>query len=329
MRPCRPWFGRGGERRGWSCHGPSGNGWTSQSGKRSWRTNSRSLARGDDRVRWLEQAITALYWWLPTVWWARAALREAEERCCDAWVVWGLPGASRAYAETLIETVDFLGTAATGPVVPASASGFGRVHNLKRRVTMLMQGKTQRRLSAHGRLLVLAVAAVLLPTVPTWGQKPPNVAPRSEDAKDILYLEDPNDSKIVIQSPHGDMLNADMFILQSPETDRSEALQARLNEEIAHCKKLLAETKDTTGDKKSDESRVRMLQETLELLESARADMGKEGPRAPREAHDARWEELELRVRDSNDPVVRGLWKRIDALNKANRPTPRRGSGRI
>ena len=52
--------------------------------------------------------MTALYWWNPVLWWARQALRDVEEQCCDAWVVWAFPDAAKSYAETLLETLDFL-----------------------------------------------------------------------------------------------------------------------------------------------------------------------------------------------------------------------------
>ncbi len=68
----------------------------------------RPSQRKDHRVRVVELLATALYWWLPLAWIARGALREAEEQCCDAWVVWTCPDALRAYAETLLDTVDFL-----------------------------------------------------------------------------------------------------------------------------------------------------------------------------------------------------------------------------
>jgi beta-lactamase regulating signal transducer with metallopeptidase domain len=35
-------------------------------------------------------------------------LQQAEEECCDAWVLWALPGRSRSYAGTLLDTIDFL-----------------------------------------------------------------------------------------------------------------------------------------------------------------------------------------------------------------------------
>src|SRR5262249_49369684 len=66
------------------------------------------LRRGDHWVRWLEVVVLGLYWWHPVVWWARRQLQEAEEECCDAWVVRTFPAAAPAYARALLETVTFL-----------------------------------------------------------------------------------------------------------------------------------------------------------------------------------------------------------------------------
>ena len=65
------------------------------------------LRRRDHWVRYLELAVVCLYWWCPLVWWARRQLHEAEEECCDAWVVWALPHLTRDYALALVETLDF------------------------------------------------------------------------------------------------------------------------------------------------------------------------------------------------------------------------------
>ena len=64
---------------------------------------------------------TGLFWWHPVVWWARRELREAEEQCCDAWVVWALPGAGRTYATALLECLDFLSPSLVP--LPEGASG--------------------------------------------------------------------------------------------------------------------------------------------------------------------------------------------------------------
>lgn len=118
--------------------------------------------RRDDRVRWLEFVVLALYWWCPLVWWARRELHQAEEECCDAWVVSLLPDSAREYALALVETVDFLSGA---PAMPVLASGLGRVRLLKRRVTMILRGKTPRALTFTGLVAVAGVGLLALPMV--------------------------------------------------------------------------------------------------------------------------------------------------------------------
>jgi bla regulator protein BlaR1 len=138
------------------------------------------LRRGDHLIRWLELAATAAYWWHPIVWVARRGLREAEEQCCDAWVVWALPAARRAYADALVDTVDFLSSAS--PALPPLASGLGTVRHLKRRVVMIMRGKVSRRMSVPGLLFGLAFGAVLMAITPTWGQDPGRRGPDDDQA---------------------------------------------------------------------------------------------------------------------------------------------------
>ena len=100
--------------------------------------------RGDHWVRGLELLAGALFWWHPIAWLARRQLREAEEQCCDAWVVWALPESRRDYATAIVDTVGFLSEGRS--VLPALASGVGQVRHLHRRLTMIMGGNTQRRL---------------------------------------------------------------------------------------------------------------------------------------------------------------------------------------
>jgi len=128
------------------------------------------LRRGDHRVRIFELIVTALFWWHPVLWWARQALRDVEEQCCDAWVVWAFPESAKAYAETLLETLDFLNQ--SDRPVPLLGSGFGKVHHLRKRLTMIMSGTTPRLLGVRGALVSLGIAVVLLPFNATWAQKP-------------------------------------------------------------------------------------------------------------------------------------------------------------
>jgi hypothetical protein len=145
--------------------------------------------RGDYLVRWLELIVTAAFWWDPLVWLARRELREAEEQLCDAWVVWVLPDARRAYAAALVDTVEYLSERSPlRPALPPLASGFGEVRNLKRRIVMIMSGRGTRRLSPRTLAMGLSLAAGLLAFTPSWADEPgqppvpptPPAAPRPE-----------------------------------------------------------------------------------------------------------------------------------------------------
>jgi beta-lactamase regulating signal transducer with metallopeptidase domain len=135
------------------------------------------LRRRDHWVRILEFVVMGLYWWHPVVWCARRELREAEEQCCDAWVVSTLPGAGRTYASALLDTLDFLSTAPA--VVPPLASGLGQIVDLKRRLTMIMRGTTPRSLTWPGCLGVVALGLTFLPMVPALSGQ----APSQEEAE--------------------------------------------------------------------------------------------------------------------------------------------------
>ena len=140
------------------------------------------LRRRDHWVRGLELLVTGLYWWHPVVWWSRQAIRESEEQCCDAWVMWALPAARRAYASALVEALDFL-AGARPALLPPAACGLGQFQTLKRRLTMILTGTTPRALSRLGFLAVLGLG-FLLPVVPTWGQSDDDE--KQNDKKDVI-----------------------------------------------------------------------------------------------------------------------------------------------
>jgi bla regulator protein BlaR1 len=126
--------------------------------------------RRDHWTRFFELIVQGLYWWHPLTWWARGALREAEEQCCDAWVLAVLEGADRAYAHALLETVAFFSK--TRQALPAAASGVGQLSHLKRRLTMIMHGQTSRSLTWAGSLGLLTFGLLLLPALPIKAQPP-------------------------------------------------------------------------------------------------------------------------------------------------------------
>jgi beta-lactamase regulating signal transducer with metallopeptidase domain len=138
-------------------------------------------ARRDHWVRWVELLATSLYWWLPACWMARRQLRRAEEQCCDAWVMWAMPGSFQHYANALLEAVEFVSMPADRPsavtAVPALASGMGQFNDLKGRLTMLKHGNISRALSLGGLTAVFGLGALLLPISPTIGQDAPQAEP--------------------------------------------------------------------------------------------------------------------------------------------------------
>jgi bla regulator protein blaR1 len=127
------------------------------------------LRRGDHYVRMLELLATVLFWWHPLVWWMRGPLRDAEEQCCDAWVVWALPDSVRSYADTLLDALEFLSR--SGRPAPLLASSLGKVPHLRRRLTMIMTGRSFRSLGVRGTLGLLAPAVAVLPVGASWAQK--------------------------------------------------------------------------------------------------------------------------------------------------------------
>jgi beta-lactamase regulating signal transducer with metallopeptidase domain len=133
------------------------------------------VRRRDHLVRLLELAATGLYWWYPALWWARRELHEAEEQCCDAWGVWAVGGDGLPYAQALLQVVAFVSQARLP--LPAGASGVGRVSDLKRRLAMVMQGRTSRSLSWAGLGGVLALGLLSLPLFPARGQVPAGTQP--------------------------------------------------------------------------------------------------------------------------------------------------------
>ena len=126
------------------------------------------LRRRDHWVRVLEFAVLCVYWWLPVAWYACRRLREAEEQCCDAWVVAVLPGSGKAYASAILDTLDFVSSAPASP--PLLASGIGEVTDLKRRLRMIMSGTTPHALGWRGSAAVLVLGLLLLPWLPAWVQ---------------------------------------------------------------------------------------------------------------------------------------------------------------
>lgn len=126
------------------------------------------VRRRDHWVRFVEIAATALFWWYPVAWWARRALRRAEERCCDEWVLRVLPSSADAYASGLLKSLAFV----SGEIdpLPAGASGAGPVQDLEARLKEILMTRPLPRLAAPVRLGLAAAAMVGLAVFPTRAQ---------------------------------------------------------------------------------------------------------------------------------------------------------------
>jgi WD40 repeat protein/beta-lactamase regulating signal transducer with metallopeptidase domain len=154
------------------------------------------LRRGDHWVRRLELFVLGLYWWCPLAWWVSRKLQQAEEECCDAWVVEEMPSARPVYAEALLQTLDFL--AQHRVAVPPVAAGIGRVDDLKRRLVLIMQNTTPKCLSRLARVSLLAAALALLPFLPVLARQ----TALAEDEKPSA-VEDPRAAEAGIEEPSG------------------------------------------------------------------------------------------------------------------------------
>jgi hypothetical protein len=139
------------------------------------------LRRRDHWIRPLELLATAVYWWFPVLWWTRKSLREAEEECCDAWVVSIFPESKRAYARTLLETIEFL--AETRPSLAVGTSGFGTVATVKARLSRIMKGGRPKSLSRTGTAWVAALSVVAIPL--TWRENVDRGVPRGYHVVDL------------------------------------------------------------------------------------------------------------------------------------------------
>ena len=124
------------------------------------------VRRRDHWVRFLEIGATALFWWYPVTWWARRALRRAEERCCDEWVLRVLPCSAKAYASGILKSLEFLAGARVA--LPAAASGAGPVDDLEARLKEILMTSPLPRLSRPARLALGAAAIAALALFPTF-----------------------------------------------------------------------------------------------------------------------------------------------------------------
>jgi HEAT repeat protein len=146
------------------------------------------IRRRDHWVRCFELIVLALFWWNPIAWWASRRLRQAEEECCDAWVVWALPECRRSYGQALLRTVEIL---TEGRVIaPIAGSGFGK-HLFTRRIEMIMQNQFPRSLPWWGVLGLVSISCLILP----WTVQPITAVEAQESEEQAVAVRQPNSAE--------------------------------------------------------------------------------------------------------------------------------------
>jgi beta-lactamase regulating signal transducer with metallopeptidase domain len=282
------------------------------------------VRRRDHWVRLLELAATGLYWWLPVLWWTRRELHEAEEQCCDAWAVWAVGGDGLPYAQALLQVVAFVSHARLP--LPAGASGVGQVSHLKRRLAMIVQGKTSRSLSWAGLGAVLGLG-LLLPLFPVRGQAPPGSPPATG-------VRETRDQQI-------DILKEAIKVLE--EQKRQEGLtrtssgssarfRAPVVDDAGDVKALQAELQEVERAAAVKAKELRDLQDRARALNAKLAELGaRKADPNPRVPGDAAPRQPAGRVEDLEKKLDR-LQRELEELRRELRPDrptppPMRGSG--
>jgi len=188
--------------------------------------------RGDHLRRWFEAAMLGLYWWHPVVWLARRRLHQAEEQCCDAWVLWAVPGGAKGYAHALLTTVEFL--SCRRPATPAVAAGFGQVGPLTRRLEMIVGGQTRRRMSLGGFVVVGLSALLALP----WSAR-------------AVPAEAPDQAPVVVASEDDtvatERAEAEEMLVAMADKDESETVDAASLPERVKGKVLASDGSPVAG----------------------------------------------------------------------------------
>ncbi len=148
------------------------------------------LRRLDHWLAWFAFAVTCIYWWNPLAWWARSKMHQAEEECCDAWVLSLFPNSASLYAQTLVDTVDFLADSVAAPQV---VTAFSPGRSLTRRVKLIVSNHLSPRVSWKVRAALavvwIAVIPVSLAGFPTQARKEakaPEQAALDQTARDHL-----------------------------------------------------------------------------------------------------------------------------------------------
>lgn len=255
------------------------------------------LKRRDHWVRRLELLVLGLYWWNPIAWWARREIQQAEEMCCDSWVVSTAPESAAGYAQALLKTVTFLSEPRR--VLAVGASGAGHVRGLKRRLAMILSGTFPKKPARVGVLVALLLAVLVLPWALGWAQPAP---PAATEVAAAAEPEKP--AELVPPAPRNDSLQdaEDEVELLKIQRDAKQA-------ELLEAKALLEKSKRNFQRMKTLKASQAVDQQ---VVESAEADVAVHEARLA--GKQAQLREVELRLRIAE--------RKLAKLRKAEKKEP-------
>ncbi|MCA9190992.1 MAG: hypothetical protein KDB03_04505 [Planctomycetales bacterium] len=119
------------------------------------------FARKDHLWRWLHLLGVLIFWWNPVVWFAIRRIHDAEERCCDQLVGKTLPNCSKRYAQSVLQTVEYLSEKRMSFSLGAN---FSPARELRERIANIIDQRwfpvtTKVRLALTGTILVALVVS--------------------------------------------------------------------------------------------------------------------------------------------------------------------------
>ena len=127
------------------------------------------IRRRDNLLATIHMAVEAIFWFHPLVWWLGSRLEEERERACDEEVV-RMGREPQIYAESILKVCEFY---LASPVACAAGVTGGE---LKKRIEGIMTNRFTRELSFGKRVLLAAVAMVVVAAPvatglmsPPWG----------------------------------------------------------------------------------------------------------------------------------------------------------------
>jgi bla regulator protein blaR1 len=185
-----------------------------------------------------------------------------------------------------LETIDFLNPCDLAE--PLLASGFGKVHHLRKRLTMIMTGTTPRLLGVWGTLGTLALAVVLLPVNVSLAQKPDEKT--AEEKKEIQVIVTSDDitstsssavataggtgSEVVtvVAAADGSAPEQVRVVVKADGSEGSIAAGS-LDEAVAKLKAQIKELGDKSPQSDRDKARQKALQHALKELERTTANI--------------------------------------------------------